>query len=91
MKIYEKIKLLRISKGMTQTQVSKNLFISQRAYSDVENGKTKLDIERLEMIAKIFEINISYFFESDISEDFYKTKIKQMEREIDFLRNLLNK
>lgn len=46
MKINEKIKQLRLLSGFSQADIAKKLFISQRAYCDVENGKTKLDIDR---------------------------------------------
>ena len=29
-------------------------YISQRAYCDIENGKTKLDIDRLEQTAELY-------------------------------------
>ena len=38
------------------SEIAERLSISQRAYSDLENDKTQLDIERLETLAKIFEI-----------------------------------
>lgn len=56
MQIGSKIKRIREIKGLSQSEIAEKLYISQRAYSDLENDKTKLDIERLEAIAKIFEM-----------------------------------
>ncbi|MFV0530988.1 MAG: helix-turn-helix domain-containing protein [Flavobacteriales bacterium] len=56
MRIGSKLKFIREIKGLSQSEVAERLFISQRAYSDLENNKTKLDLERLEAVAKIFKI-----------------------------------
>lgn len=57
MKIGNNLKRIREIKGFSQSEIAAKLFISQRAYSDLENDKTKLDIERLESIAIIFNIS----------------------------------
>lgn len=57
MQVGNKIKRIREIKGFSQTEVAEKLFISQRAYSDLENDKTKLDLERLEAIAVIFDMD----------------------------------
>lgn len=57
MQVGNKIKRIREIKGFSQSEVADKLFISQRAYSDLENDKTKLDLERLQAVAKIFEID----------------------------------
>lgn len=57
MQIGSKIKRIREIKGLSQSEVAERLFISQRAFSDLENDKTKLDLERLEAIAQIFEMD----------------------------------
>jgi transcriptional regulator with XRE-family HTH domain len=52
--VYSKLKELRLKKGLSQTQMSEMLGLSQNAYSKIENGTTELTIERLEQIAAIF-------------------------------------
>lgn len=37
--------------------MAERLFITQRAYSDIENNKTKLDLDRLENLGEIFDLN----------------------------------
>jgi transcriptional regulator with XRE-family HTH domain len=54
-----KIKKFRVSKGYSQEDISKKLNISQSAYAKIENGITKLDIDRLFDISKILEIDIA--------------------------------
>lgn len=57
MEVGKKIKRIREIKGYSQSEVAERLFISQRAYSDIENNKTKLDLERLDAISKIFDMD----------------------------------
>ncbi|WP_449397484.1 helix-turn-helix domain-containing protein [Chryseobacterium wanjuense] len=57
MQVGQKIKRIRELKGLSQTEVAEKLFISQRAYSDIENDKTKLDLDRLENLSNIFEMD----------------------------------
>ncbi|MEZ4906700.1 MAG: helix-turn-helix transcriptional regulator [Saprospiraceae bacterium] len=54
-----RIKKLRISKGMNQDDIASRLNISQSAYTKIENGITKLDIERITELSKILEVDIS--------------------------------
>ena len=53
----EKIRIVRLSKGYSQNYMSAQLGISQRAYSKLECGDTKLTVDRLKAIAKILEID----------------------------------
>ncbi|WP_051230495.1 helix-turn-helix domain-containing protein [Epilithonimonas caeni] len=89
MKINEKIKQLRLLSGLSQADTAKKLFISQRAYCDIENGKTKLDIDRLEQIAKLYDIDVLDMIAK--SKESNTQKIKRLEREIESLKNLLAK
>ena len=56
MKIGHKIKRIREMKGFSQSDMAEKLHISQRAYSDLENDKTKIDLERLDALAEAFEV-----------------------------------
>lgn len=53
-----KIKKARINKGFSQEDIAAKLNVSQSAYAKIENGITKLDIERLLDIVKILEMDI---------------------------------
>jgi len=59
MKTGEKIKKIRKLKGFSQNGIAELLCISQRAYSDIENNKTKIDLERLKNLGKIFNMDPS--------------------------------
>lgn len=53
------IKKLRELRGYTQCYMAEELNITQGAYSLIENGKSKLDIEKLEQIAAILKVAIN--------------------------------
>jgi len=57
----ERLRLIRVSKGMSQENVSKALDITVGAYSKIERGVTKLSLNRLADLAKIFDIELNDF------------------------------
>jgi transcriptional regulator with XRE-family HTH domain len=52
-----KIRKVREIKNIGQKYMADKLGISQGAYSDLENGKTKITAEKLDCIAKILEVS----------------------------------
>ncbi len=54
----EKIRIARFSNGYTQNYMAIQLGISQRAYSKIECGHTKLTVDRLKVIAEILEVEV---------------------------------
>ena len=66
--VLNKLISIRKEKGITQFQVGERLGLSDNAYSKLENGHTKLDIERFLFILKILNTNLKDFFED--FEDF---------------------
>lgn len=57
--IGEKIRKIRTFKGYSQEYVSDLLRISQAAYSDIENNKTKINLERIQELAAIFNVAVN--------------------------------
>lgn len=49
---------MRAKKGWSQEQVAEKLNMSLNAYGDIERGKTRPNLRRLEQIAKIFSIEL---------------------------------
>jgi transcriptional regulator with XRE-family HTH domain len=64
MKLHDKIKLIRLSKNLTQVYLAEELNIDAANYSRLERGETKISTERLLKIAKIFEIDSSILLEN---------------------------
>jgi len=62
-KVSYKIRKLRESKDLKQKHVADELNISESAYSKIERGITDPSIGRLEQIAKILGVTVSYFFQ----------------------------
>jgi transcriptional regulator with XRE-family HTH domain len=54
--ICEKLKFLKEKHGYSQQTVADALSMSQNTYSLLETGKTKLDIERLILIAEFYNV-----------------------------------
>ncbi|WP_439130189.1 helix-turn-helix domain-containing protein [Polaribacter sp.] len=60
--ILNKLRLLRREKGFTQHQIGEKVCLTSTAYSKLENGHTKLDLERFLMILKILDTSLKDFF-----------------------------
>ncbi|HMR93074.1 MAG TPA: helix-turn-helix transcriptional regulator [Chitinophagaceae bacterium] len=58
--ICQRIQDMRKKRQYTQTQVADWLHMSQNAYSELESGKRRLDIERLYEIAALFNVTVHY-------------------------------
>ncbi len=56
MKSHEKLKLKRILQNLTQEAMATKLNMSQNAYSLLENGKTRIDEQKIMQIAKALQI-----------------------------------
>jgi transcriptional regulator with XRE-family HTH domain len=56
-----KLREIRLIKGLTQENVAYELGISQKAYSNLENGKTCLSQENLLKLSKIFNVTPDVF------------------------------
>lgn len=58
MQVHEKIRTLRELNNLTQEEIAEKLSISTSGYSKIERGETRLNIERLQQLADIFQVNI---------------------------------
>ncbi len=57
----ERLRLIRVSKSMSQENVAKALSITVGAYSKIERGVTKLSLNRLSDLSQIFDIELNDF------------------------------
>ena len=92
--VNHKIKAVRTAKGYSQYLMADKLNISQRAYSKIELGQTRLKWEYMNQIADILEINIwelinasSDFNQEETNLDLLSRLINQYETKIIKLRN----
>lgn len=94
--IYDRIKLARLSKKLSQVDVAESLGLSSNAYSRLERGFVQLNIERLEQLAGIFDISLKeLLFPEDSGEQAQNEKIEvlqkhlaELEKEIVYLKEI---
>ncbi|MDD3004842.1 helix-turn-helix transcriptional regulator [Flavobacterium sp.] len=71
--IGERIRKIRSLKGYSQDYMSDLLEISQSAYSDIEKNKSKIDFQRVQKIAEIFEVELNDLISFDENQVFNNT------------------
>lgn len=73
MNCIERIRALREDSDMTQTQVAKLLKVGQKTYSDYELGKTRIPVDSLILLARLYNVNMDYICGvSDVRKTFPK-------------------
>ena len=56
----ERIRALREDADQTQTQIAKLLKVGQRTYCDYEQGKTRIPVDSLILLAKLYNVSMDY-------------------------------
>jgi transcriptional regulator with XRE-family HTH domain len=59
--IGEKIRKLRLMKGMSQKELARYVGVTYQQIQNYEKGKSKIPVDRLIEIAKAFEVSLDYF------------------------------
>ena len=90
-----RIRKLRENKDYTQQNMADELGLSHSAYSKIERGQTDPSVGRLTEIAKILEVEVTFFFQ-DTSlinkiDDPNKTYGFASKKELEDLINTINK
>ena len=71
MKYSERIRALREDCDKTQSEIAKLLKIGQRTYCDYELGKTRIPVDSLIILAKLYNVSMDYISgTSDIKRHF---------------------
>jgi transcriptional regulator with XRE-family HTH domain len=73
MQIGEKIRKLREERHYSQEYMALKLGISQQEYSRIEGGQSRLSIERAQLIAETFGVDISFIMGDGNSHTFNNT------------------
>jgi transcriptional regulator with XRE-family HTH domain len=63
-----RIRKLRESKDYSQQNMADDLVISLSAYSKIERGITDPSVSRITAIAKILEVDVTYFFRNIVHQ-----------------------
>ncbi|MCA4893940.1 MAG: helix-turn-helix transcriptional regulator [Cytophagales bacterium] len=85
MKIGQKIRKIREMKGISQEYLATQLNISPQAYGKLEREETKLDFDRIEVIAKLMEIEPLDIVNFDESHVFNNTFNNHAEHQKNFI------
>ena len=56
----ERIRALREDSDQTQAQVAQLLKVGQRTYCDYELGKTRIPVDSLIVLAKLYNVSMDY-------------------------------
>ena len=56
----ERIRALREDNDMTQTKIAQLLKVGQKTYSDYELGKTRIPVDSLIILAKLYNVSMDY-------------------------------
>ena len=56
----ERIRALREDNDKTQTEIAQILKVGQKTYSDYELGKTRIPVDSLIILAKLYNVNMDY-------------------------------
>ena len=60
MKYAERIRALREDCDKTQSEIAQLLKVGQRTYCDYELGKTRIPIDSLIILARLYNVNMDY-------------------------------
>jgi transcriptional regulator with XRE-family HTH domain len=71
MDVIDNIRRIRKHKGFSHEAMAIDLGISQAAYTKIENGDTKLTVDRLQEIAEILEVTLGDLLELE-SQSFHQ-------------------
>ncbi len=67
-KLAERIRLCRVSKGLSQQNIADELGITVAAYSNIERGITDVSVSRVFQIAEIFDVPAAQLIEEQVKD-----------------------
>ncbi|SUT93643.1 helix-turn-helix domain-containing protein [Actinobacillus lignieresii] len=65
METYEKVRTMREINQWSQEEMAEKLGMSTTGYAKIERGKSKINLDKLQQIANIFNINVRELIEND--------------------------
>lgn len=93
MKIHEKIRTIRQTKGLTQDYLADKIGIDTVNYGRIERGQAKLTVDRFLEISEILEVAPNLFFETNTKpegDDIIGLLNKIFETEVQILKQMKN-
>ena len=69
----ERLYNTRVKSGLTQSDVSKMIPMTQSSYSRIENGFQEPNLKQLKRIAEVLNVSLDYLL--DVDTEFYNNQI----------------
>lgn len=66
--VHENLKKIRIAKGVTQSHLANKLKVTPMTYGRLENGESKIDVERLKVLSVALDVDIVVFFDDKLTD-----------------------
>ncbi|MCP3764062.1 helix-turn-helix domain-containing protein [Domibacillus sp. A3M-37] len=66
--VNENVAEIRKAKGVTKTHLANALELSLQGYRYPESGETKLDVERIKVIAVVLDVEVAVFLNDKLTE-----------------------
>lgn len=65
--IHKNVEKIRMAKGVTKTYLAGKLGMSVQGYRHIVSGNTRLDVERLKIIAEALDVEPAVFFDDKLT------------------------
>ncbi len=60
MQVYQRLKELRLEKGLSQSELAKGIGMTQQQYARYEIGDRKIPLEHFIVLAKFYGVSLDY-------------------------------
>lgn len=71
--VHQNVERVRRAKGITKTHLAKMLGLSLQGYRHITCGHVRLDVERLQIIAKVLGVEPGIFFNDKLTDSVIKS------------------
>lgn len=77
-RIGERIKIERLSAGLTQEQLAKKAGMKQSMISQIEHASQRVSIHKMARLALAMDMNLAMFFDGVISDEKVQRQLRRM-------------
>lgn len=91
MELHERLRELRRSRGLTQTQVAEKMDMAQSNFAVWESGKTDIPIGKLKQLAEVLGVSLAHLLGMEItsaSED--SAEVMRLQRDVEQLKRVID-
>ncbi|BES63671.1 hypothetical protein SANA_01100 [Gottschalkiaceae bacterium SANA] len=94
----ERLKALRLEKGLMQEELAKTIKTTNATISKYENGRIEPNLETLQLLAEYFDISVDYLLDKTnvrhhtetlafhTTEDLTEEELEEVKRYIDYIK-----